>query len=328
MSEPAGTVAILTPIGRGAVATVRWRGPVALIDESVPPLFQAANGQPLANQPVNRIVYGRWGSVAPEDVVSCRTAEDELEIHCHGGIAAVRRITGDLVAAGGREVPWSAQQTKRTSGLAAELQTALARASTLRTAELLLQQLTGGLLAAARSWQTLRWTENDRRQAADSITEILRWESFGLHLAEPWRIVLTGRPNVGKSSLINSLLGYQRAIVFDQPGTTRDVVIGETAFEGWPVILADTAGLRETDEQLEAAGVARARQAAQTADLILVLIDISQPPLPDDLALVAAHPRAIVVAHKCDLPDCWGAERPSAALPASSITGAGVENLQ
>lgn len=328
MTEPIGSVAVLTPLGRGAVATVRWCGPADFVDEAARPLFRAASGQSLSAQPLHRIVYGQWGTAATEDVVVCRTAEDELEIHCHGGVAAVRRIAGDLVAAGAREISWYVQQTERTSGLEAELQTALSRASTRRTAEILLEQLTEGLLARARSWRTLNWTDDDRRRAAEAIDEMLRCESFGRHLVEPWRIVLTGRPNVGKSSLINTLLGYQRAIVFDQPGTTRDVVTGETAFEGWPVVLADTAGLRETDEQLEAVGVARARKAAAGADLVLVLIDVSQSATPEDYALLAGHPEAVIVAHKTDLPDRWGAPWPAGAQPVSSVTGAGVTELQ
>ncbi|HTN00388.1 MAG TPA: GTPase [Planctomycetaceae bacterium] len=328
MAEPIGSVAVLTPVGRGAVATVRWCGPADVLDEAARGLFRAASGQSLTAQPLHRIVFGQWGTVAAENVVVCRTAEEELEVHCHGGVAAVRLIVGDLVAAGGREVSWQVQQSQRTSGLEAELQMALSRTSTRRTVEFLLEQLTGGLLASARGWRRLSRGDDERRQAAEAIAEMLRWECFGRHLAEPWRIVLTGRPNVGKSSLINALLGYQRAIVFDQPGTTRDVVTGETAFEGWPVVLADTAGLRETDEQLEAVGVARAREAVAGADLVLVLIDVSQPATPADLELLAGHPDAVIVAHKSDLPDRWGEFRPAGALPVSSVTGEGVQELQ
>ena len=86
----------------------------------------------------------------------------------------------------------------------------------------------------------------DLQAAAARIREWLAWEDFGLHLTRPWNVVLAGRPNVGKSSLINALLGYTRSIVFDQPGTTRDVVTAATAIDGWPIELSDTAGLRES----------------------------------------------------------------------------------
>jgi tRNA modification GTPase len=160
------------------------------------------------------------------------------------------------------------------------------------------------------------------------LEELLRWADFGVHLAEPWNVVLTGRPNVGKSSLINALLGYQRAIVFDQPGTTRDVVTAETAFEGWPLLLADTAGLRETCEELEAAGIAMTRDRLEGADARLILVDLSQPPTPDDLQLIASWPGELVIGHKCDLGDQWQDQLPCDAIRASSVTGEGLELIQ
>ncbi len=88
------------------------------------------------------------------------------------------------------------------------------------------------------------------------LDAVLRWTDLGTHLATPWRVVLAGAPNVGKSSLINALLGYGRAIVFDQPGTTRDVVTADAAIEGWPITLADTAGLHDASDATESAGIA------------------------------------------------------------------------
>jgi tRNA modification GTPase len=89
-------------------------------------------------------------------------------------------------------------------------------------------------------------------------------------------VVIAGPPNVGKSSLINALLGYQRAIVFDQPGTTRDVLTATTAIDGWPVELADTAGIREGDDAIETEGVARALAEIRAADLVVEVWDASQ----------------------------------------------------
>ena len=164
--------------------------------------------------------------------------------------------------------------------------------------------------------------------ALSQLDALFAWADFGLHLTRPWSVVLTGRPNVGKSSLINRLLGYERAIVFDQPGTTRDVVTGETALDGWPVLLADTAGLREGAEELEAAGMALARQRLATADLRVVLIDLGEPPTPEDERLLAEWPDAMVVAHKCDRPDRWLSRVPAGARRVSSRTGEGVDELQ
>src|SRR5690606_27241148 len=107
-------------------------------------------------------------------------------------------------------------------------------------------------------------------QASAEIADLLQTGQTARHLLTPWQVVLCGRPNVGKSSLINALVGYERTVVFDQPGTTRDVVSVETAIHGWPVIFSDTAGLRETESELEAAGIARARARLKQADLIAV----------------------------------------------------------
>src|SRR5262249_26206167 len=135
------------------------------------------------------------------------------------------------------------------------------------------------------------------------LDKLLALAPVGLHLAQPWRLVVAGPPNVGKSSLVNALVGFERAIVFDQPGTTRDVVTALTAFSGLPVELCDTAGLRNTDDSLEAAGVARAQEQAAAADLVLLVLDVSQPWMADQRELVDTWPRAIVVLNKADLVD-------------------------
>jgi tRNA modification GTPase len=123
--------------------------------------------------------------------------------------------------------------------------------------------------------------------------------------------------------------------VFDQPGTTRDVVTGQTAFEGWPFQLADTAGIRNTTDELEQAGIERARRTAEAADLLCLLLDTSQPATAEDLALLDEfsnparnnRPPVIIVAHKADLPNRWAEPLPDDAMPISSTTGDGVENL-
>ena len=140
-------------------------------------------------------------------------------------------------------------------------------------------------------------------------------------------MVIVGRPNVGKSSLLNALAGFARSIVFDQPGTTRDIVTAEIALRGWPVRLVDTAGLRDSSSVLEAAGIALAREQIALADCRLIVVDTSQSPEPEDFELMAAWPKAIVVAHKADLVDVWGDHTPARAWRISSLTGSGVEAL-
>lgn len=332
------TAALLTPVGRGAVATIRVEGDLSFLDRASEPLFDAANGRPLSEQPLERIAFGAWGRsnwTAGEEVVVCRVTPSALEIHCHGGDAAVRRIQSDLQQVGCDVVDWREQLEATTDSLESEFAEKLSRATTWRTADLLNEQASG--LLRNRLEELIRsLTESEKGETNQStmtavrsqLDELLSWAQFGLHLSQPWNVVLTGRPNVGKSSLINALLGYQRAIVFDQPGTTRDVVTAETAFDGWPVLLADTAGLRETTEELEAAGIALARQQLQHADARLVLVDLSQPATPEDQALIDEWPDAIVIGHKCDLGDRWQSALPSSAIRASSVTGEGLETVQ
>ena len=328
------TAALLTPAGRGAVATiriveVRKNPPLENIEEDMIGLnsyFKATNGLSIADQPVSRIIFGKWGQTNIEELVVCRPAPGVLEIHCHGGDAAARRILDDLESAGYQTVNWRDQVVQATDLLDAECLEVLSLTTTWKATGIVIEQ-SSGLLRTA--FETLRRTEpEDESTIQSALDGLLKWAAIGLHLSTPWSVVLTGRPNVGKSSLINALLGYERAIVFDQPGTTRDIVTGETAFDGWPVSLADTAGIRDNAGQLEAAGIAMARRKLETADLRLVLIDVSQPPVDDDDRLLAQWPDSLIVAHKSDLPDQWGNRLPERALKVSSVTGEGMIELQ
>jgi len=330
--------ALLTPRGRGAVSTIRLCGDAALLHEPSPSLFAATNGKPLATQPLDRVIFGRWGvpdeSHPAEDVVVCRVTSDIVEIHCHGGDMASARILTDLECRGCAIVPAIDLVARQTSRLDAECLDALSRAATLRTAAILLDQQSGTLLAAfekLRSKLVQAATLDSRLSTLDcpELHELLRWANFGLHLTQPWRVVVAGRPNVGKSSLINALVGYERSIVFDQPGTTRDVVTADTALDGWPIQFADTAGLRDTDaDDLESAGIELARRQLDEADLQLLVIDISQPPTAADEKLLADFPRAVVVANKCDLPTVWDDWFPAFATRVSALCGTGLDQLR
>jgi tRNA modification GTPase len=313
--------ALLTPRGRGAIASVRICGDLGLIDREE--LFRAANRQRICGQPLNRIVFGCWGRESTEDVVGCRCEKATLEIHCHGGQAAVERILQDLRQLGARIVPWQELVACRADALEAELHEALSRAVTWRTAEFLLHQLDGRLREEFESVARIEWSDAGRAFAGERIERLLRWSEFGLHLAEPWRVVIAGPPNVGKSSLMNALIGYDRSIVFDQPGTTRDVLTAGTAFDGWPVELIDTAGLRETDAALEAEGIRRAKLTSAQADLVLRVIDISAEPHE-----LTVGKNELLVAQKCDLLDRWGDRLPANAIRVSALTGAGLADLQ
>ena len=330
------TASLLTPPGRGAVAVVRVHsseptesGRAASVVEVG---FVGVSGKSLSQQSVGRLCYGHWVTdQSSEDVVACRIDESTVEVSCHGGRAAVNRILASLASAGASIVDWQSQQIALTSPFERELADAVAKATTARTAAILLDQSSGTLHNALEQLLPL-----DQKALTEQLVELLRWSTFGLHLTQPWRVVLAGRPNVGKSTLINVLLGYTRAIVFDQPGTTRDVVTGGTAFEGWPFQLADTAGIRNTDDELEQAGIQRARRTVESSDLACLLLDTSQPPTPEDRELLdeftfshgQLHERStIIVAHKTDLLSQWSSPLPDRALPVSSTTRAGIEEL-
>ena len=336
-ASSSGRASLLTPVGRGAVAVVVAEGEAALaaIDAS----FVAANGRSIRQQRPERIVFGHWTSGAHrEEVVVVRDVGSGVEVHCHGGVAAAERILAAFASAGCVVETWQSRlERMAASTIEAEADAALARCTTRRAASILLVQREGAL---RREVDAIRddLASDQRESVAKRIEALLARASLGLHLAEPWRVAIAGRPNVGKSSLMNALVGYQRAIVFDQPGTTRDVLTAETAIDGWPVRLADAAGIRETDDELEAEGVLRARQQLAQADLTLWLLDGSQlagDPL-ETMNLqwreATGHPVAssqvLAVVNKVDLLPAQYADTDAEGVQfVSALTGAGLAEL-
>ena len=327
----AARVAVLTPGGRGAVASLVVSGGVELIDRHR--LFEAANGRLLAEQEPDRICYGFWGgdrnALPNEQVVVCRTGESRVEVHCHGGPAAVQRILEDLVGSGAVRCDWSDLVVEPTgsptSRIEVELVQALAAATTWQVAAILLDQQSGVLMRTLEQLAATDWDQ--RHQAAACVAGLLEWSILGRRLVDPPTVVLFGGPNVGKSSLLNALLGFGRAIVWDQPGTTRDVVTGRTALEGWPVRLADTAGLRATDDEIETVGVEYARRERDAADLVVLVVDRSHPLDEQARQLFREWPDAVVVANKCDLDDATDGAVPDGAWMVSALTGEGLDEL-
>lgn len=293
------TVSILTPLGRGAVAVVAVEGPQVI--ELVERFFRPAVAKGLRERPFDDIVYGRWGETQAEDViVSCRN-DRRTEVHCHGGSAAGRRIVDDLVAAGAIEESWRDWATRQEPNVIRQgARIALAGALTERAAMILLDQYHGALETSLE--KIIRClAESEIGRAHELIGQLLHRAPLGMHLTLPWRVVIAGPPNVGKSSLINAILGYERAIVFDQPGTTRDVVTAMTALDGWPVELADTAGLSAGVDPLDRAGIERATAQADAADCVLLVFDASQHWTEEQQNLIERWPTAIVLYNKCDL---------------------------
>ena len=326
-------VVMLTPAGRGAIATLLVDGPHAL--EHVAAHFHAAGDTPLDRRPIGRVVVGRWGAADGEEVVTCRRSPEQVEVHCHGGLAAAGAIIDRLVTSGCRRLDWNEWLAQRPRDpIQAAAQCALADSQTERTAAILLDQYAGALREAFNQVEAAL-AADDRDRAPRLLDDLLQYADLGLHLARPWRVVLAGRPNVGKSSLINALVGYQRAIVFDQPGTTRDVVTATTALGGWPVELVDTAGLcASAADPVEAAGVRRAEEQLEMADLVVLVFDATRKHAEDESSLTDAWPEALRVDNKYDLVAAPSgtisgshSADPSEALPTSARTGEGIEQL-
>lgn len=335
---------MMTPPGRGAVASLLVYGELSRLDPTDGDrgnCYSAGNGKPISQQKINRIVYGHWGTATSEqeEVVCCRVALDRFELHCHGGQLAIQRIQQDLIARGFEVVPW--QQLPEFSEWEREYQQAIVQTMTTRTAFYLLDQQTHyrELIRQLIDQLEKECNSNDFAAITATLQDILKWKQFGLHLTKPRQVVLFGRPNVGKSSLINAILGYQRAIVHDQPGTTRDLVTATTALDGWPIDLIDTAGLRNLtaqgttaatlspDQQIESAGMVLAKQQLADADLKLLLIDLSEEITKLDEELLQQHPEALLIANKVDLSSNVQGQKIPDALRVSAKTGAGIPGL-
>jgi tRNA modification GTPase len=363
----------LTPPGRGAVATVLVEGPD--VDRVAEGLLYLKSGKKLSDYPADRPIFAHFGDERGEEVVVRRcgchwhpasealgetsVSEDaasresisrdasgtqSIEVHCHGGIAAVSAVENAFAAQGFAAVSWKQWIAEiEPDPITAAARIALADARTERTAAILLDQYHGALSRAFEAiergvgYQTVE-NVSDLRQVGNlpheqQIALLLELAPLGLHLTKPWRVVLIGEPNVGKSSLLNALLGYPRAIVHHTPGTTRDAVVVQTAFDGWPVELCDTAGLRTVhhgdhgneSDKIEQAGIELAMQKIAQADLLLLVFDAGKSWTTADQAFLEQYPQALVIHNKSDLP------RPDDDRPegifVSAVTGQGVEEL-
>jgi len=282
------------------------------------------------------------------------TGEDVVELSCHGSPALLRMVTLWIVAGGARlaapgEFTRRAFLNGRLDLAQAEAVALMIGARTDRAVALAARALAGGLSDRVRVLRdalvdviaglevALDFPEegvgHDVGDARAAVTllraDVERWLAAARHgrvVHDGIAVALVGPPNAGKSSLLNVLLGRDRAIVSPVPGTTRDVVEGTIALAGVPVRLLDTAGLDVPRDAIEAEGIRRSRRAMEESDLLLVVIDGSA--LPDQRVLeeTADHARIIVRA-KCDLPAHPAAAARHDAMPASAVTGEGIEAL-
>ena len=300
MPPPEPTCCLLTNSGRGAVAVVGIAGPIDRLTQVVDPLFKPVGSrsfQTLVQQTEQVIFYGQWKSTA-EDLVVVKT-KFGVEIHCHGGDAASAAIVDDLVHSGCESVQQQAWRLLHCDRWQAETETAICAATTTRTAGLLLKALQNQTTALAEL--SAKIAGQQIPAAVADIEHALSWADFGISLTTPRSVVFCGHPNVGKSSLVNAIAGFQRAIVNSQAGTTRDVLSQSTAIDGWPIELKDTAGLRVSEDRVEALGIEKAKQEIARSQIRCLVFSCEDNALTVHRELLQSLNPQLVVFNKSDL---------------------------
>ncbi len=365
LTVPTDTVAaIATPLGFGGLAIVRISGPGAI--PVADRIFTAAGSLAgrLEDAASHTVHYG-WivqdGKRLDEVLVAVFraprtfTREDIAEISCHGGSLVAKLILEAACRAGARiaepgEFTKRAFLNGRIDLTQAEAVADVIHAQTELALAAAQGQLAGRLsrrinevrdrlmLTLAHIEAHLDFPDEDitpdtqtellrRIQSAVAfMTQVLRGAREGKILREGVRTAIVGRPNAGKSSLLNQLVGTNRAIVSAIPGTTRDTIEETANVRGIPVVFVDTAGLRDSKDEIEQEGIRRSRQAAAAADLILHVFDGSIPfgPLDEELLLMFEGKPRVLVANKADIGTC---SEVSGAIAVSCATGAGLEQL-
>ena len=367
--------AIATGYSPTAIGIIRVSGEgcFALCDQ----VFRAANGRPFPEQPSHKMVFGEMLDAESRVIdrgLAVRfpgphsyTGEDSAEFHCHGSPVVLRELLDALFAAGARqakagEFTQRAFLNGRLDLTQAEAVIDLIDAETAAAARNAAAQLDGGLRRVlepiqdsllditSRFYAVVDCPDEDiedvkPEQVAEALSSaekqlssLLATCQRGKVLKSGVRTAIVGRPNAGKSSLLNALAGYERAIVTDIPGTTRDTVEESVLCGGVLLRLIDTAGIRDTEDVVEQKGVERSRKALESADLVLAVVDSSVPLTDEDLEvlrLAAENPRWIAVFSKCDLWDTKahsvgiiGSPAPAASVTLSSVTGEGLGDLE
>ena len=358
--------AISTPPGRGGIGIVRLSGPDALAIAGQ--LFcptAAGFGDP------NRATYGRivdpeTGEPADAAVATfyraphSYTGEDIVELSCHGSPIILARVLDGVLARGARvaepgEFTLRAFLNRKLDLLQAQAVRDLIEAQTTYQARLAARQLEGGMSKRLNPLKqsvidvivhlesAVEFVDDDISTEAtaslgtrlasvtDELNRIAAGFSLGRLVKDGFDLAIVGRPNVGKSSVFNRLVGAERAIVTEIPGTTRDALYETASIAGLPVRLIDTAGIRDTNDRVETMGIERSRTAIADADLSLLVLDGSEALTSDDSALLAQMPPGtrIVIVNKSDLPRRLdnGVTANAGCVCVSALTGSGFDEL-
>ena len=354
-------VATAVAPGQGGIAVIRLSGPDA--QRAVRAVTSFPGDQRWES---HRVLYGhvtaadgveRLDEVLVLLMLAPRsfTAEDVVEIHCHGGVMAVQRVLARVLEQPGvrRALPGEFSQRAVLNGrldlTRAEAIVDLVAARSQRAAQLAMAGVDGGI---QRRIEVLRERLLDQlselearvdfeddlpaldgqalltvlRSVRDDLLQLVADGERGAAVRQGLRVALVGRPNVGKSSLLNRLSRRERAIVTDLPGTTRDLLESEIVLEGVPITLLDTAGIRSTNDAVEQLGIARSHDALASADLVVLLFDLTDGWTDEDQVLrerIPADVPHLLVGNKADLSD--------AVVPAdvtlSAVTGVGEAQL-
>ena len=331
--------AVITALGEGAVGIIRISGTEALaIGEK---LFKAAAGKKLAAYAPNTLVYGHvydFDASLIDEVLAVYmagprsyTAEDVVEIQCHGGLQSLQKILALTYQAGARpaepgEFTKRAFLNGRIDLTQAEAVMDIIRSRSEASLKLAVRQQKGQLAQALRGLRkelldviinleaVIDYPEEDIEEitfakvtksinfVCEGMEKLLAHAHTGKILREGLRTAIVGRPNVGKSSLLNALLKEERAIVSEYAGTTRDVIEEQLLLDGVPLVLADTAGIRKTDDFVEQIGVEKSKELLQKAELVICVVDGSEPlTAEDEEILQAAEGKpCVIIVNKSD----------------------------
>lgn len=366
--------AISTAIGEAGIGIVRMSGNKSL--EIANKVFKGIKVSNLKEAENRKLTYGHIINPLNDQIIDevliaymkepyTYTKENMVEIYCHGGVISVRKIL-EIVLENGARLADPGEFTKRAF-LNGRLDLAqseavidVIRAKTDKSLEISLNQLEGSLSSKVRKIRgillemlahinaSIDFSEDDIEDMAyieleakaklvnEEIKKLLNTADRGKILRDGLNTVILGKPNVGKSSLLNAILRENRAIVTNVPGTTRDIIEEYVNVDGIPLKIVDTAGIRETEDLVEKIGVDRAKEVVSKADLIIAVFDASSELTEEDYRImeIVKEKNSIVLLNKLDLPNKYDENQLKELLPNNKIIttsmakGIGIDRLE